>query len=153
MSAWREGGLNRGMALAAVAVGLLFILSSSPCWAEEAKPAAGITRLLVVWTTGDKEAALKGAALMYPMYTKQKGWWDEIRLVVWGASQKLLAEDAEVQGMIKKVQESGVEVAACKWCADQYGVSAKLESLGVKVFYVGEYMTEALQANWPSLTF
>jgi len=48
----------------------------------------------------------------------------------------------------------GVEVMACKGCADRYGISDALSELGVKVFYTGEALTNAAKSSeWAVLTF
>jgi hypothetical protein len=48
---------------------------------------------------------------------------------------------------------TGITVEACKACTDIYGVSEKLEKLGVDVKYMGEPFTEILKGNQKVLTF
>lgn len=110
------------------------------------------SKLVVVWTSGDREVALK-MVYMYTYNAKKNEWWDKIRFVVWGPSSKLLSEDKELQDYLKKMKEVGVELLACKACADMYGVSEKLEDLGIEVKYMGKDLTEMLQGGWTSLTF
>lgn len=110
------------------------------------------SRLMVLWTSGDREVALK-MVYMYTYNAKKRDWWDQIRFIIWGPSSKLLATDLELQGEIKKMMEVGVEVLACKACADLYGVSDKLETLGIEVDYMGVPMTDMLKQGWTSLTF
>ncbi|MGB3862560.1 MAG: DsrE family protein [Candidatus Aminicenantaceae bacterium] len=110
------------------------------------------SKLVVVWTSGDREVALK-MVYMYTYNAKKNGWWDNIRLIVWGPSSKLLSEDKELQDYTQKMKEVGVEVFACKACADMYGISEKLEELGLEVKYIGEDLTEMLQSGWTHLTF
>lgn len=112
----------------------------------------GPSKLVVVWTSGDREVALK-MVYMYTYNAKKNEWWDKIRFVVWGPSSKLLSEDKELQDYLKKMKEVGVELFACKACADMYGVSEKLEDLGIEVKYMGKDLTEMLQGGWTSLTF
>ena len=110
------------------------------------------SKLMVLWTSGDREVALK-MVFMYTFNAKKRGWWDQIRFVIWGPSSKLLSEDQELQKGIKDMMEAGVEVQACKACADLYGVSDKLESLGIEVKYMGVPLTDMLKGGWTSLTF
>jgi len=110
------------------------------------------SKLFVLWTSGDKEVAIK-MVFMYTYNAKKNGWWDTIRFIVWGPSSKLLAEDAEIQEGIKKMKEEGVELYACKACADLYGVSDKLAELGLTVKYIGKDLTDLLKAGWHQLTF
>ncbi len=110
------------------------------------------SKLLIVWTSGDREVALK-MVFMYTFNAKKRGWWDEIRLLIWGPSSRLLAADKELQQEIGKMKEAGVELLACKACSDLYEVSADLEQLGIEVKYMGVPLTEMLQGDWTTITF
>ena len=110
------------------------------------------SKLMVLWTSGDREVALK-MVFMYTFNAKKRGWWDEVRFVVWGPSSKLLSEDKELQKGIKDMIEAGVEIQACKACADMYGVSDELAALGVDIKYMGVPLTDMLKGGWISLTF
>ena len=109
-------------------------------------------RLVVIWSSGDREVALYNC-LMYTHNSKKKGWWDEVRLIVWGPSAPLLVRDVELQDRLNAMKQDGVELSACKACSDHYGVSEQLQALGIEVLYVGELLTEMLQTGWTSLTY
>jgi len=113
---------------------------------------ANSSKLGVLWTSGDREVALN-MVFMYTYNAKKLGWWDEIRFIVWGSSSKLLSVDLELQQEIKKMKEVGIELVACKACADRYGVSKKLEELGITVKYMGQPLTSMLKTDWVVLTF
>ena len=123
---------------------------SPPESAELQEPAAS-DKLVVLWTSGDREVALK-MVFMYTYNAKARAWWDDITLVVWGPSAKLLTEDTELQEYMEKIMEAGVTVKACKGCSDQYGVSEKLEELGITVLYIGEELTDYLKEGRKILT-
>ena len=114
---------------------------------EELKPE---DKLVVLWTSGDREVALK-MAFMYTYNSSKYGWWDDITLVVWGPSAKLLSEDQELQDYIRKMGDAGITLKACKGCSDMYGVSEKLESLGIEVKYMSE-LTDYLKEGRHVLT-
>ncbi|PKL11189.1 MAG: DsrE family protein, partial [Spirochaetae bacterium HGW-Spirochaetae-6] len=42
-------------------------------------------KLIVVWSTADKEVASK-MVFMYTLNAKKFSWWQEITLIVWGPS-------------------------------------------------------------------
>lgn len=107
--------------------------------------------LAVLWITRDKEAA-RNMAFMYAKNSKLKGWWDEVRLIVWGPSAGVLAEDRELQAELEELKSAGVELLACKACADRYGVSDKLEALGVEVIYMGAPLTGMLKEGWSTIS-
>jgi len=108
-------------------------------------------KLVILWTSGDRDVALK-MVFMYTFNAKKNDWWKEITLVVWGPSAKLLTEDRELQEYIQRIMEAGVEVRACKGCADQYGVSEKLEALGITVLYIGKEFTDYIRQGRNVLT-
>jgi hypothetical protein len=107
--------------------------------------------MVVIWSSGDREVAKK-MVFMYTKNSKLKGWWGRVRLVVWGPSSLLLSMDLELQEELEDLQAAGVEVQACKACADLYGVTDKLESLGIEVMYMGAPLTEMLKTGWTCLT-
>jgi len=100
--------------------------------------------LVVVWTSGDKEVAMK-MVFMYTFNAKKYEWWDDITLLVWGPSSILLSEDKELQDYVKSMLDSGIKVLACKGCADQYGISDELKQIGVTVRYTGEDLTNFIK--------
>lgn len=131
---------------------LLVILTLSATALHAGEKAKEPTKLLVFVTSGDKEV-IKMVALPYAGFAKKQGWWEEIRFLTWGPSNKLFATDTELQEGLKNLKESGVELQACKWCAEEYGVADKLIELGVEVKYMGQPLTEMLKSGWKVLTF
>jgi hypothetical protein len=108
-------------------------------------------KLVILWTSGDRDVALK-MVFMYTFNAMKNNWWEDITLVVWGPSAKLLTEDKELQEYLARIIESGVTVKACKGCADQYGVSGKLEELGITVLYIGKEFTDYIKEGREILT-
>lgn len=135
-------------------ISLFFTVSNSQSQTASVKQdtVSPPAKLAVLWTSGDRDVALK-MVFMYTYNTKANGWWDTIQLIVWGPSSKLLSQDTELQEYVKKMMSVGVEVVACKACSDSYGVSAKLESIGVDVKYMGEPLTKMLKSDWKVITF
>ena len=109
-------------------------------------------RLVVLWTSGDRDVALK-MVFMYTFNAKLNGWWKDICLIIWGPSAKLLAVDIELQDYIKKMKDAGVELRACIACADSYGVSETLRKLGVTVEGMGKPLTHMLKEGQKVITF
>lgn len=110
------------------------------------------SRLGIVWSSGDRDVALK-MVFMYSLNASRRGWFDEVKLVIWGPSAQLLTVDEELQAAIQQMKEEGVELVACKGCSDSYGVSEDLENLGVEVKYMGVELTEMLKGDWEVMTF
>ena len=109
-------------------------------------------KLFVLWSSGDREVATK-MVFMYTLNAKLRGWWNDVSLIVWGPSAKLVSQDKELQAKIKEIKEAGVEMLACKACSDSYGVSDSLEAIGIEVKYMGEPLTQILKGNDKIITF
>ena len=102
--------------------------------------------LFVLWTSGDRETALS-MVFMYTHNSKLRGWWEDVTLIVWGASTKLLIQDEELQGRIRQMIEAGVDVVACIACAEMFGATKLLEDLGIEVKPMGYPLTQLLKAG------
>ena len=142
---------------------VIFSLASVTLWSikpsknmnetqKEMKEEKAADHLLIVWTSGDADVAHK-MVFMYAFNAQKNGWWDQVTLLVWGPSAKLSSEDKDIQASLKRMQDQGVELLACKGCADQYGVSPKLEDLGIEVKYTGTYLTDFIKSGKKVITF
>lgn len=109
-------------------------------------------RLVVVWTSGDKEVALK-MVHMYVSNAMIHEWWQDIHLIVWGPSAKLLASDEEIRESVEGMLRHGVQVTACKACSDSYNVTTYLRNLGIEIEYMGESLTEYIKSDAKIVTF
>jgi hypothetical protein len=108
-------------------------------------------KLLVLWTSGDKNVAMN-MVLMYTHNAKLHDWWADVTLLIWGSSGQLLIEDAEVQAKLADMKEAGVDIIACRRCAENMGIVGKLEQLGVNVFYTGQFLTDWLKSGKKHIT-
>jgi len=108
-------------------------------------------KLYILWTNADPITSDK-MVFMYGVNCKLYDWWEEVTIIIWGATAKLTAESEGIQERIKQALQAGVNVIACKGCSDQLGVSEKLEELGVKVAYIGGDLTKILKDDERLLT-
>ena len=109
-------------------------------------------KLVVLWVSGDRDVAEK-SCLMYTHAAKRNGWFDEVVLIVWGSSSRLLAEDEALQEKVKTMVKDGVVLEACIACAKQLGVTEQLLELGIDVKGMGVPLTEYLKAGYYVLTY
>lgn len=108
--------------------------------------------LALIWSARDPDVA-RHMVFMYAGNARRQAWWSRVRLVVWGPSAELLARDEVLQAELAELMASGVEVAACRACAERYGVVPRLEALGIEVDYMGAPLTDMLREGWRVLTF
>ena len=100
--------------------------------------------LSILWTNADPITAEK-MVFMYSINSLKRGWWKEITLIIWGSPTKLVAENEHIQEKVKEALAEGMNVSACKACADQLGCTQVLEELGVEVMYWGEPLTKLIK--------
>jgi hypothetical protein len=103
-------------------------------------------KLLILWASDNKDSAMN-MVFMYAENSKINGWWDDVFLLVWGASTKFVCEDKDIQERIKALLKRGVRVIACKRCAENYGLVEKLETQNIEVFYTGQFLTDWLKSD------
>ena len=140
--------LTVAAALVLACVGVILAVADDPKPAPPAKPA----RLAVLWSSGDADVAHR-VFFMYTHNAKRSKWFDEVRLIVWGPSQRILVGDKDLQGRVKAMIRDGVKVQACVACANSYGVAAELRKLGIEVKGMGKPLSDLLQSDCKVLTF
>jgi len=116
------------------------------------KKRRSMKKLHVLWTTGEKDVAIR-MIFVYLLNAKSIGWWDDIHMIIWGPSARLVAEDEQVQQELDYLLQSGTFVEACQGCTDAYGVTEKFTSLGIPVRYLGETLTNILENGEKLMTF
>ena len=109
-------------------------------------------KLHVLWTTGEQDVAIR-MIFIYLMDAKSMGWWDEINLIIWGPSAKLVAENRLIRQELDLILQSGITVEACQGCTEAYGITDRIRSLGIDVRYMGEPLTRYLQNGDKLVTF
>ena len=140
------------VSLAIVTAFLIGGIVQQPAFAAEEVQEQG-PNIAIIWTSGDRDVALN-MVFMYALNAKRREWANEVELVVWGPSAKLLSHDVELQERVAAMHEVGVVFKACKACSDGYGVSDKLQELGVDVKYMGVELTEYIaNPDWHTITF
>lgn len=119
---------------------------------DNLKDTPATDKLVVVWTSDDPNVADR-VALMYTHAAKKAGWFKEVTLIIWGPSAKLTAENTKIQEKLKAMQKDGVVIEACIACANSYGVTENLKSLGFDVKAMGKPLTDYLKSGAKVLTF
>ena len=107
--------------------------------------------LHILWTNADPVTTEK-MVFMYAANALKQGWWKRVTVVIWGSTASLAAKDAAIRCQIEGLCADGVEFSACRACADQLGVTAELEEMGIGVIYWGEPLTRLLREGAVVLT-
>ena len=64
-------------------------------------------RLYILWTN-DNVITAENMVFMYATNALVHGWWEEVTLIIWGATAKLVCENTAIQGKIREALEAGV---------------------------------------------
>ena len=131
---------------------VVLMLSNLNLQAQTDRPNQASDKLVIVWTSDDPYTAER-MVLMYGHAAKTAGWFDEVTLVIWGPSAKMVAENIKIQEKLKAMQNDGVEIRACIVCANIYEVTEELKALDFDVQGMGVPLTEYLKKGAHVLTF
>lgn len=134
-----------------IVLSLFFVFVALNIFSQNPNNMENQNKLAVLWTSGDPDVAEK-MAFMYTLNAKKQGWFDEVVLIVWGPSAKLLSENKMLQDYVKKMQEAGVKIEACIACARMYGVDDDLKEMGIDVKGMGVPLSNYLKEGWKTLT-
>ncbi|MBE0674382.1 MAG: DsrE family protein [Bacteroidales bacterium] len=130
---------------------ILVIAAESTTAAQETGLPVATNKLVMIWISDDIDAAEK--AFMYAHTAKKAGWFEEVTVIIWGPSAKLISENEKLQEKVKAMQADGVRIEACVACARQYGVDVKLKELGYDVKGMGTHLTNYLKSDAKVISF
>ncbi len=108
-------------------------------------------RLNILWTNSDPITS-ELMVMMYAHNAAKRQLWEQVQVIIWGATAKLVAEDIHIQQLIRQALEDGVVFSACIACAEQLGVKDTLEELGIEVKPWGIPLTELIKKDEKLLT-
>jgi len=101
-------------------------------------------KLLIVWKTNN-EVDIHNFVVPYAYNAKRNDWFDDVEVLIWGASQEIVRDDAVVQQRVKNLIKNGIVVYACKMCASNTNAVEVLEELGVIVRFTGDFLSDRLK--------
>lgn len=107
--------------------------------------------LHIVWTNADPLTS-HHMVMMYATNSMLNGWWDNVTVVIWGATAKYVAEDEKIQERINIARQAGVEFSACVSCANNLGVTEELEKMDIEIIRWGEKLSNLLQNDEKVIT-
>lgn len=108
-------------------------------------------KLNILWTN-DNPITAELMVFMYAIYSKEQKMWDDVTLIVWGATVQLVMENVDIQALIKKAQKSGIHVTACRSCVNELDAIEALEALDIELISWGAPLTKIIQSNEKLIT-
>ncbi len=107
--------------------------------------------LFILWTN-DNPIVSEKMVCMYAHNAVKKKWWDEVTIIIWGATAKYAATDKNIRNRITGMQSDGVKFSACISCAEQLGVCDELAEIGIELKKWGEPLTEIIKKGKKLIT-
>lgn len=101
-------------------------------------------KLNILWTN-DSVLTAEHMLFMYASKAKELGLWEEINIIVWGATAKLVAENKHIQELVKKAQNVGVTFSACKTCAQRFDAEQTLIDMNMEVVLMASPLTDIIK--------
>ena len=108
-------------------------------------------KLNILWTSSDPEVA-HNMVFMYATNAKLNNWFEEVNLIIWGPSAKLVANDEGIKERIKLAKHAGVNVEACIACASNYNVVEELKAQNITLRGMGVPLTEIIKSGGKLIT-
>jgi hypothetical protein len=90
--------------------------------------------------------------MLYAINAKKKNWWENVTVIIWGATAKLAVENEKIKSLILEGIKNGVHFSACKACAEKLGTADQLLAMGIEVKFWGEPLTKLIKDEEPLLT-
>lgn len=108
-------------------------------------------KLTILWTN-DNPLTAEHMVFLYMRHVVTNNRFDDVTLIIWGATTKLTAENPHIQELVKEAQDNGVRVSACITCAEALGVKDDIENLGIELIKWGAPLTELIKNEEHLLT-
>lgn len=106
-----------------------------------------MTRVLIWLASPDREKLMPG--LMWGLNAKRNNWVDEVKVVVFGPSEKTVMDDDVLFSMVQEIEGS----MFCRRVAEMENTVEQMETRGANLAYVGEPIAKAIAEGFTVLTF
>jgi len=106
----------------------------------------GKDQLNILWTNADPVTS-ELMVFMYACNAKKRGLWENVQVIIWGATAGLVAKDLHIQQLIREAQKDGVNFSACIACADRLRATQTLQELGIEVKSWGVPLTQIIKTD------
>ncbi len=103
------------------------------------------SKIIVIIASSEKEVVQ--TALMYAKNTMKHGWLDDVKTILFGPSEKLVANNPELGKEMMELCNTGDGIA-CKFISDNEGTSESLSKLGVQIEYVGTIIADLIKDGY-----
>lgn len=100
--------------------------------------------LNVLWTNADPLTS-EHMVLLYTINAQKRAWFEQVNLIIWGATAALTVNNAKIKALVKEAMEVGINVTGCIRCAKDLGVEDQLTEMGIELFSMGVPLTDLIK--------
>ncbi|MGB9735681.1 MAG: hypothetical protein ACP5JP_00390 [bacterium] len=108
-------------------------------------------KILVIVSTENKEKAL--SALVFVQNSLKNKRFEDIKLILFGPSEKLASNDQALQSIITDIVSMGGSPLACKAISDMHNIGKELTAMGFKLEYVGDPIGNLINNGYIPMVF
>lgn len=101
-------------------------------------------RLCIVWKS-EHPIDIHNFIIPYAYNAYVQGWFDDVHVIIWGASQQTVKDTPLIQERVKNLIKNGIQVYACRMCATNVEAVDVLLEIGVDVKYTGDLLSNYLK--------
>ncbi|MCE5192438.1 MAG: hypothetical protein ABFD13_07215 [Candidatus Cryosericum sp.] len=110
-----------------------------------------VRKVLIILSTAEREKAIAG--LMYAQNAQDNHWFDDVRVVLFGPFEGLLAKDKEIQTLGAEVFKVTAHPMACNSFAEDAFVSDALKAVGCELNQASGIISEYIRNGYVPLVF
>lgn len=108
-------------------------------------------KIVVIISSAEAEKACTGA--MYAVNALNNCWVEDVRLIFFGPSEKLLLKNPELQRLLSEFLAMEKTVVACEFIATRDKTGEQIAALGVQVEPVGKMISDLIKAGYTPLVW
>lgn len=108
-------------------------------------------RVLMIISSEDKNVVSSAMALATVSFESKL--YEDIKVFFFGPSEKLVAEDKDVQASLSKLIKDGITPVACANLGKAFDISPKLTALGFNVIPVGAAVADLINQDYATIVF
>jgi len=107
-------------------------------------------KVLIIIATGEKEKALTG--FFFAINSLKNEWFESVKVVLMGPSENLMANNQELQELTSDIFKYESPFA-CRFIAENNGLSENLVGQGYEVEYVGPIIATFIKAGYLPMVY
>lgn len=109
------------------------------------------SKLLIIISSGDAGKAHAGTT--YAVNALKHAWMEEVKLFFFGPAEALLLSDKKLQALLTEYQNENETAIACKYVAEEGGISHEFAALDVPVQYIGEQISTLIKEGYTPMVW